>query len=374
VDPVLTAEQELVRETAARFISSSCPLARVRDLADTPHGIDNDYIRRAAELGWFAALVPEALGGGTVSGKGVADAAVVAEERGSGLQPGAFVPINIVAHALAAGGSDDQKSRLLPAVVSGELPVAWALGGNHPAWAPGAGLFVRAGGRGVVVSGTAEAVQDAHLAAQVLVTGRTAGHHTQVLVPTSAPGVRVEPLQGLDLTRRLCRVHFDNVEVVADDVVGTIGGADSLVERQLQITLVLAVAETIGAMRRDFEMVVEYAKARIAFGRPIGSFQAIKHQLADAAVSLETSQAIATTATHAVQNCSEDAAELASAAKAYVGDAALDVALTCFQVFGGIGYTWEHDQHLYLRRLTSDAALYGSPTWHRERICRLHNL
>jgi alkylation response protein AidB-like acyl-CoA dehydrogenase len=121
-------------------------------------------------------------------------------------------------------------------------------------------------------------------------------------------------------------------------------------------------------------MALDYAKVRTAFGRPIGSFQAVKHQLADASLYLEASIGIASDAVRAVQDRAPDAAELASAAKAFVGDAAIEIAQTCFQVFGGIGYTWEHDQHLYLRRLTADAALYGQPAWHRERICRIHGL
>jgi alkylation response protein AidB-like acyl-CoA dehydrogenase len=186
--------------------------------------------------------------------------------------------------------------------------------------------------------------------------------------------VRVERLDGLDLTRRLCRVHFDGAQFDADAVVGTPEGADASFERQFQIALVLAVSESLGAVAHDFSMALDYSKLRTAFGRPIGSFQAVKHQLADASMQLEASMAIAYEAVRAVQDGTADAAELASVAKAFVGDAAVDIAHTCFQVFGGIGYTWEHDQHLYLRRLTADAALYGQPAWHRERICRIHGL
>jgi alkylation response protein AidB-like acyl-CoA dehydrogenase len=366
MDVALTGEQELLRETTAKFIDATCPLRRVRELAETDAVPDRGYLAKAAELGWFAMLVPEDLGGGSVSGRGVADAGLVAEERGRVLQPCAFVAANVVAFALAEAGRDHHRSKVLPGIVNGEQIVAWA-------WEP-ATLSATTSGGSVRLTGTASGLQDAHLADHLLVTATSGGGLTQVLVPRGASGVRVEPLDGLDLTRSLSRVHFDGAEVDADEVVGAPEGAEALFERQFQIALVLAVSESVGAMARDFAIALDYSKLRTAFGRPIGSFQAVKHQLADASMLLEASMAITSDAVRAVQDAAADAAELASAAKAFVGDAAIDVAQTCFQVFGGIGYTWEHDQHLYMRRLTADAALYGQPSWHRERICRIHGL
>jgi alkylation response protein AidB-like acyl-CoA dehydrogenase len=169
-------------------------------------------------------------------------------------------------------------------------------------------------------------------------------------------------------------VHFDDVELTEAELVGELDGAGALVDRQLDIAVVLTVAETVGAMNELFGVVVDYAKARTAFGRPIGSFQAVKHQLADASMLLEASNGVSVGAVRAVQKPTDDASEVASMAKAFVGDAGIDVAQTCWQVFGGIGYTWEHDNHLFLRRITTDAALYGQPAWHRERICTIHGL
>jgi alkylation response protein AidB-like acyl-CoA dehydrogenase len=366
MDLMLTAEQEMLRDTTAKFIDDACPLRRVRELAENDTVVDPGYLAKAAELGWFAMLVPEHLGGGSVSGRGIADAVLVAEERGRVLQPGAFVAANVVAFALAESGTERHRSRVLPGIVNGEEIVAWA-------WEP-AELSAVIDGCSITLTGTASGLQDADRADHLLVTATSDGGLTQVLVPRATPGVRVEPLDGLDLTRRLSRVHFDNARFDADVIVGTPEGADASFELQLQIALVLAVSESVGAIARDFAMALDYAKARTAFGRPIGSFQAVKHQLADAAMQLEASVAIASDAVRAVQDGANDAAELASAAKAFVGEAAIDIAQTCFQVFGGIGYTWEHDQHLFLRRLTADAALYGQPTWHRERICRIHGL
>jgi alkylation response protein AidB-like acyl-CoA dehydrogenase len=164
-------------------------------------------------------------------------------------------------------------------------------------------------------------------------------------------------------------VRFDGVEVAPGDRLDGVEG-----DRLLDVAAVLTVAESVGAMDHIFELVVDYAKARIAFGRPIGSFQAVKHHLADAALLLEESKAISVAATHAVQRGDANASEVASMAKAFVGEAGVTVAHLCWQVFGGIGYTWEHDLHYYLRRLTLDAAIFGDPAWHRERICRLHGL
>jgi alkylation response protein AidB-like acyl-CoA dehydrogenase len=169
-------------------------------------------------------------------------------------------------------------------------------------------------------------------------------------------------------------VTFDDVELQADSLVGGFGGAAHAIEMQLQIACVLTVAESVGAMDRDFAMAVQYAKDRIAFGRPIGSFQAVKHMLADTSLLLEMSKAMALAAALSVGTGSSDAGEVASMAKAFVGESAVTLAQNCFQTFGGIGYTWEHDQHLYLRRLTTDATLYGDATWHRERLCRIKGL
>jgi alkylation response protein AidB-like acyl-CoA dehydrogenase len=140
------------------------------------------------------------------------------------------------------------------------------------------------------------------------------------------------------------------------------------------VALVLTVSESVGAMNRIFEITLDYAKARTAFGRPIGSFQAIKHSLADTGLLLEMAQGMATAAARAVGDERPDAGEVASMAKSLVGDNGVALSQNCFQTFGGIGYTWEHDQHLFLRRLAMDALLYGEPAAHRERICQLHDL
>jgi alkylation response protein AidB-like acyl-CoA dehydrogenase len=195
-----------------------------------------------------------------------------------------------------------------------------------------------------------------------------------VLVPADTRGLEIQPLTGLDLTRHFCRVTLDTVRVPRNAVVGDPRDADRLFDRLLEVAAILTVAESVGAMGRLFDLTVQYAKDRWAFGRPIGSFQAIKHTLADSGMLLELCRGMSAAATRAVASGVDDAGEVASMAKAFVGKHSIEVSHSCFQVFAGIAYTWEHDFHLYYRRLATDAALYGDPAWHRERICRIHGL
>jgi alkylation response protein AidB-like acyl-CoA dehydrogenase len=194
------------------------------------------------------------------------------------------------------------------------------------------------------------------------------------LVPADAPGVAIQPLASLDITRRFSRIRFEAVEVPDGSILATPQTARRVYDRLLDVAAVLTTAESVGAMGRLFELTVEYAKDRRAFGRPIGSFQAIKHTLADTGLLIEMSRAISAAATRAVAAGAPEASEVASMAKAFVGKHSIEVSHCCFQVFAGIAYTWEHDLHLYYRRLATDAALFGEPAWHRERICRLHGL
>jgi alkylation response protein AidB-like acyl-CoA dehydrogenase len=382
LDVGLTGDQELLRDTTARFIDATCPLTRVRELSAGERDAGPDYRRQAAELGWFAMLVAEEHGGGRISDNAVVDAAIIADARGALLQPGPFVGTNVVAYALSEAGDADQHAKVLTPLLSGETSATWAAAGAAGEWDAGAGVHAVERGGGFVLSGTKTLVHDGDSTDWVLVTTSTDVRSTgagatgiaQFLVTPDTPGVTARRLDGLDVTRSFSELHFDGVELPASAVVGEPGAAADLVDRQLAIAAVLLAAESVGAMDHDFELALEYSKARIAFGRPIGSFQAVKHLLADTSLVLEMSKAVVAEAARAVGEGRHDAAEIASMAKAFIGDHAVELAHNCWQVFGGIGYTWEHDQHLYLRRLTTDAALYGDADWHRERICRLAGL
>ncbi len=376
MDLDLSDDQELFRETTTRFIEARCPLPRVRELADTEVAHDPRLLSDAGELGWFALFVPEEFGGGSVSGSPLRDAVIVAEERGRFVQPGPFVATNVVAMALARDGSREHQEAYLPAMASAELTASWAISDRSGTPVVGAVTATRRG-QGYVLDGTAGLVSEAASAGLFLVSaadGEGGDGITQLLVAADAPGVTVVALDGLDLTRRFADVRFDGVEVAASAVLGDPGTAHASVDAQLDVAVALTLAESVGAMRRLVEITVDYAKARTAFGRPIGSFQALKHLLADASFWTEVSTAGASAAAQAVADGRPTASEIASIAKAYVGDAGVEVAQVCLQAHGGIGFTWEHDLHFYLRRLSADRVLYGDPNWHRERICRIHGL
>ena len=373
MDLELSEDQKLFHETTIRFIESELPVAQVRLLHDDPTGFDKKWLAQAAELGWFSMLVSEEDGGGSLSGEGLLDACLVAEEIGRYVQPGPFFAMNVVAAAIAENGSPGQRTELLPSIVSGELIATWAIASEEGNWDAGAGVDAVGKGDSYTLTGTRGFVQDAQSADQLLVGATVGDRAAQFLVPADAPGVKVVPLVCLDLSRRMAEVSLAGVEVPASALVGPVG-AEEAIERQLQIASVLLAAETVGALDAMFSMTVEYSKDRIAFGRPIGSFQALKHVMADAALYLETCKAGAVAAAKAVQARSEDAAEVVSMVSAYLGDMGTDISQECLQIHGGIGCTWEHDLHLFLRRVRSNCALYGESSWHRERVCTIHEL
>lgn len=373
MDIELTDDQGLFHETTVRFIESELPITRVRELHDDPIGFERSWLRASAELGWFAMLVSEADGGGSISGQGLVDATIVAEELGRHVQPGPFLPMNVVAAALAEHGSPEQRAEVLSPLVVGEVVATWAVAGADGSWDLGRGLQVEQTAGGLSLHGARGYVQDAPAADWFLAVGTLDDAPVQVLVPAGTPGLTVTPLMGLDLSRRLAEVSFDAVVVPESALVGDIGAGDA-VERQLQIAVVLLCADTVGVIDAMFTTTVEYSKDRTAFGRPVGSFQALKHIMADLALYVETAKAAAVAAADAVQQRTPDAAEVVSMAAAYIFDVATDVAQESLQIHGGIGYTWEHDLHLFMRRARTSSVLYGEPGWHRERVCAYHGL
>jgi alkylation response protein AidB-like acyl-CoA dehydrogenase len=371
----LSQDQELFRDTTRKFLESECPLTTVRAWADDPNGYDGAWWRKGADLGWTALLVPEELGGGSITGKGLLDLVLVAEEMGRLVSPGPLLPVNVVASALVASGTDEQKESVLPALVAGEAVATWCFPEPGGAWsAAGVQLEATATSDGFTLHGAKSPVEAAGQADYFLVTARTGDGLTQLLVPAGAPGLTVSPLDGIDLVKRFGEVRFDGVEVPASAVVGEVGGAGPDVERQLQTALAIQSAETMGATDRVFAFTLEYAFDRHSFGRPIASYQALKHRFADMKLWLEACQATASAAARAVQEQSDDAAELVSVAASTIGDQAPEIIEDCVQMHGGIGVTWEHDIHLYLRRVTLNRALYGAPDEHRERLAVLLGL
>ncbi|TQM11218.1 acyl-CoA dehydrogenase family protein [Pseudonocardia kunmingensis] len=365
----LSSDQRLFRSTTKSFLEKELPLERIRQLEGSDTGFDRDWWSRGAELGWTAMLVPEELGGGSVSGEGVRDLAIVAEELGHGVAPGALLATNIVLAGLVeaqAGASDHGEA--IEALVSGESVASWAVYEPGDQWAPlQPALTAKASSGGYQLNGVKDRVELAEQADLLLVTATTEQGVAQFLVPVSTAGVTVEPQWSLDVARRFGVVRFDNVEVPVSALVAS-PGEDRVIERQLQIALVLQCAETCGGLERVFAFTTQWAFDRFSFGRPLASYQALKHRFADMRTWLEACQATTQAAVTAVQERREDAAELVSVAKSYVGDRSVQILQDCVQIHGGIGVTWEHDLHLYLRRATVNRSLFGTPEDHRRRL------
>ena len=365
----LTDDQRMFRETTEKFLHAELPLGRVRDLYAHPDGFDRDWWRTAASLGWTSSFVPEEHGGGSLSGRPASDAAIAAEAMGRLVSPGPFLPVNVVAAALAWSGGESQQADVLPDLVTGDSCASWALAEPGERWLPDR-LETTAviDGGSVIVTGEKAYVEAAGVAEFLLVTAVGDDGLTQVLVPTSTVGVRVTRGRSVDITRRYGRAQFDGVRLPAHAVVGEPGGAAPFVERQLQLALALQCAELVGVAERTLETTIGYGRERTAFGRPIASFQALKHRLADMAAWLEGMKAVTEALIDALDSASADASSLASAAKVYVGQHALDIVDDCVQITGGLGVTWEHDIHLYNRRAVVDRAMFGSPELHRLRL------
>ena len=364
--PFLTDDQEFFRATTARFLDELVPPAKLRRLRDDPNGFDVDYWRRGAELGWTSLLVAEQDGGGSISGEGLVDLTLVAHEFGMHASPGPLVPANLVAAALSDTGTHGD---VLAAVLAGSSIVTWCGGAARFDSTGGVAIDVR--DSDVVLDGRARPVESASAADQILVTGRTGDGLTQILVPTDTPGISIEPMHTVDLTRRFSVVRFDGVRLPVAAVVGDPAGAADMLERQSVLAMVLAAAESVGALQRAFDMTLEWSFDRYSFGRPLASYQAIKHRMADMKAWLEAGHGIADAAASAVSAGAPDAGELARAAKAFVGTYGSELMHECVQLHGGLGVTFEHDVHLFLRRHTLDRTLYGTPAEHRQEIAHI---
>jgi alkylation response protein AidB-like acyl-CoA dehydrogenase len=363
------ADQELFEDTTRKFIASQCPLTKLRDLAGTKSGFEPQYWRQGAELGWTSLVVPEEAGGGTVSGSGVLDLVLVAYEFGLHAAPGPLGPTNVVAAALGRWGSDAQRSGPLAALLSGEAVAAWALAEPPPNDRLGAiALTARTDGDVIVLSGSKAPVEAGIEADHLLVTARHESGLSQFLVAADAPGLTVSPLQGLDMTRRFGRVDFDQVRVPATALVGSANGAGAAVEWLTDLAIVIQLAETVGAMQWAFDTTLEWALNRYSFGRPLASYQEIKHRFADLKMWLEASYAITAEAAQAVEDNGPSRAEVVSAAKFYVGRQGPELMQDCVQLHGGIGVTFDHDLHLFLRRVTTNVPSFGSPGEHAVRL------
>jgi alkylation response protein AidB-like acyl-CoA dehydrogenase len=362
-------DQELLRSTTRRFLTEHQSLADVRRSMEEPDLFDPVVWRQGADLGWTAMLVPAEHEGGSVTGQPLVDLVVLAEELGRELNPGPFVPCNVSADAIARFGTEVQAKEHLPRLARGETTSAWCLSGDGSPEPSAVEVRASRSGDGWRLEGVARYVHAAADATLLLVTatGPESGV-VNLLVPRPSAGLTDRVLTGLDLTRRFAEVHFDGVTVPG---AAELAGGWAVVERCLSVATVLQAAESVGAADHLFTATVEYAKKRVQFGRTIGSFQAIKHRLANLLIELEGMRAAAHYAALALGDGLPDADEAVATAGAYVDDAFAHLAGEAIQLHGGIGFTWEHDVHLFVRRAKVNQVLYGDGAWHRERLTRL---
>lgn len=367
----LTSDQEFFRQTTERFLDELAPPTEIRRLRDQRGGFEGRYWQRGAELGWTSLLVTEDGGGGSISGDGLVDLTLVAHEFGRHAAPGPLLPCNVVAAALSDVPTDGHED-LLAGLMAGSSLASWCHAEPRPNDAlHQASLELRVEGSGLVVDGIKRPVEFGQQASHLLVTGRTADGLSQVVVPAEAPGVTMRPMQALDLTRRFCEVEFRDVRVPKEAMLGEAGAAGPRVERQLQLALVIANAESVGAMQAALDMTIAWAFDRYSFGRPLASYQELKHRFADMTTWLQASHAVSDAAAKAVSAGAPESGELVSAAKAFIGDYGSELIQDCIQIHGGIGITFDHDLHLFLRRHSMNRSLHGTPAEHRQRIADL---
>ena len=356
-----TEDVELLRETTARFLAHTCDLAVVRELADDPGGFSPEWWHQGAQLGWTSLLIPDEYGGASAGGAGAVELATLAEQLGRMVSPGPFLPCNVVASALATAGSDEQRSAVLGGLAGGDLVATWC----PPMFGAASAVRVAQRDGGFVLSGTSPVVEAAAQAQWLLVSSEGTEGPSQFLLPVGAPGVEIVALEGLDLVRRFAEVRFHDVEVGPQHLLGDLDKAADAIESQIQLALLLQCAETAGVADRVLEFTIEWAFDRYTFGRPLASYQALKHRFADMKLWSESIQATTQAAAIAVAQQADDAHQLVRVAKSYVGDRALELIQDCVQLHGGMGVTWEHDLHIYLRRATVNRNLYGTPREHR---------
>jgi alkylation response protein AidB-like acyl-CoA dehydrogenase len=355
-----TADQILLRDTASRFIAETSPLPEVRRVALSALGYDEPWWRRAVALGWTAPLAPEELGGGSVSGRPVVDLALIAFERGRFVSPGPFVPVNVALAALASSnGRPRTFDDLIARLVAGDA-VATLVDGT----AEGCRGTVRvsASDGAYLADGGPLPAEAALQAVAFVIVASLEAERALLLIDAEADGVSVSPRECVDLVRRFGTLHLTGARGVVIERV------EHAVQRVLDIGAALQLAETVGAIDRVIEFTIEWAFDRHSFGRPLASYQELKHRFADMRTWLEACKATSVAAVHAVAAGTPDASMLTSVAKAYVGEHAPAIVQDCIQMHGGLGVTWEHDLHLYLRRVMLNGATFGSVTEHRRRL------
>jgi len=376
MDIGFTEEQELLRASARRFLENECPSAFVRQRMAEPEAMTEVFWQKLAEQGWFGILYPEEAGG---SGLGLVDIALLMEEMGRAVMPGPFFSTVLLGGAaILEAGSQGQQQEWLPRIAAGAAKVSLAWTEPNARWdATGIMATGREMAAEFALSGTKLFVPDAHLSDALVVAVRTRDGSTMedgvslFLVPKDTPGLAVTLLPTIDETRKLCEVRLDNVALTPAALLGDKHSGWPALARVLDRATVALCAEMCGGAQRVLDMTTAYAKIRIAFGKPIGSYQAVKHRAADMLVDVENAKSLTYYAAWAIDEGLAEAPLAVSMAKAYASDACRKVAGAGIQLHGGIGFTWEHDLQLYFKRAKACEVAFGDATWHRERVARM---
>jgi alkylation response protein AidB-like acyl-CoA dehydrogenase len=371
-------EQEMLRKLAHDFLAKESPIPYSRRMMEDELGYSVEVWRKMAELGWMGLVFPQDVGG---AGLDMVDFVVVLEEMGRVVMPGPFFSTVLLGgQSLLEGGDEAQKARYLKPLVAGELKATLAVLEPSARWdAEGIAATATADAGGFLLNGTKLFAPDAHVADLILVAARTdtgKGEEGISLFAMDVPkeGVAVTPLESMDATRKLCEVKLHQVRVGPDALVGARGSGWAILQRVTDRAKVALCAEMCGGAERVLEMSVEYAKMRVQFDRPIGTFQAIQHKCAHMLALVESAKAATYHAAWAVGNDAARAPLAAAMAKAYASDAYRTVTGEAIQIHGGIGFTWEHDLHLYFKRAKASEFTFGDGTFNRARVAELIDL
>ncbi len=360
-------ERLLFASTTQSFLEKEASLSRLRELHGSGTSFEPGWWRRAAELGWTSLLVPEELGGGSVSGDGVADLALVAELAGRTVAPGPLHPVSTVLAGLVEAPQNHEAT--IESLISGETVGSWAVYEPGKLWSPyNAEVTATRTETGYRIEGLKDRVEAGAESAVLLVLAQCDGALRQFVVPTDAPGVRVDAQRSIDMVKSYARVQFDGVDVDDSGAVGTADQTPELIARQSQIAQVLQCAEVVGILDTVLAFTIQWGFDRHSFGRPIGSYQALKHKYADLKIWFEACRATTNAAVSEVASRSNAAEMAVSVAKSDVGEHAPGMLQDCIQLHGGIGVTWEHDLHLFLRRVTLYRSMFGTPEQHNLRV------
>jgi alkylation response protein AidB-like acyl-CoA dehydrogenase len=376
VDFGFSEEQEMLRQSARALLEKECPSTVVRRLMEDECGFDSALWKKMAELGWLGLVIPEEYGGGGLS---YVDMVLIMEEMGRVVLPSPFIWTVMVAEAIKRAGSSNLKSSFLPKIASGELIATIAYLEPSAVWsAEGITMTARSEGGGYVLDGTKLFVNDGHIADCILVAARTRGSGnrgiTLFALESKRAGITVARLTTMDQTRKLAEVKFSGVNADAGDVIGDAGSGWNTLSEIIDRGKVMLAGEMMGGAQKVLEMTVDYAKVRVQFGRPIGSFQAVQHKCANMMIDVEGAKSAAYYASWAVSNEVAEASLAAALAKAAASDAFRRVSAEGIQLHGGIGFTWDHDMHLYFKRAKSSEFTFGDASWNRELVAQGINL